>query len=82
MGYYINFTRLSMKFFLFLWVCSAVNGACMTPAFQHPQPFNSHYECVHAGYLDGLQMIQNMGREEVEKNRLFVAFNCKPESSI
>ena len=68
-----------MKFFLFLWVCSAVNGACMTPAFQHPQPFNSHYECVHAGYLDGLQMIQNMGREEVEKNRLFVAFNCKPE---
>ena len=71
-----------MKFFLFLWVCSAVNGACMTPALQHPQPFNSHYECVSAGYLDGLQMIQNMGREEVEKNRLFVAFNCKPETII
>ena len=71
-----------MKYFLILWVCSAVNGSCMAPAFQHPQPFNSHYECVHAGYLDGLQMVQNMGREEVEKNRLFVAFNCKPESSI
>ena len=82
MGYYIKFTRLSMKFFLFLWVCSAVNGSCMTPALQNPQPFNSHYECVNAGYLDGLQMVQNIGREEVERNRLFVAFNCKPESSI
>ena len=71
-----------MKFFLFLWVCSAVNGACMSPALQSPQPFNSHYECVNAGYIDGLQMVQNMGREEVEKNRLFVAFNCKPETSI
>ena len=54
----------------------------MSPALQSPQPFNSHYECVNAGYIDGLQMVQNMGREEVEKNRLFVAFNCKPETSI
>ena len=82
MGYYINFTRLSMKFFLFLWVCSAVNGSCMTPALQNPQPFNSHYECVNAGYIDGLQMVQNIGRKEVEKNRLFIAFNCKSETSI
>ena len=71
-----------MKFFLFLWVCSAVNGSCMTPALQNPQPFNSHYECVNAGYLDGLQMVHNIGREEVERNRLFVAFNCKPETTI
>jgi len=47
----------------------------------NPTPFNSHYECVKGGYLDGMQMIQAMGREEVEKNRLFVAFNCKPETS-
>ena len=71
-----------MKYFLILWVCSAVNGSCMTPAFQHPQPFNSHYECVHAGYLNGLEMVQNIGKEEIEKSRLFVAFNCKPETSI
>ena len=71
-----------MKYFLLLWVCSAINGSCMTPALQKPQPFNSHYECVNAGYLDGLQMVQAMGRNEVEKNRLFVAFNCKPETVI
>ena len=71
-----------MKYFLLLWVCSAINGSCMTPALQNPQLFNSHYECVNAGYLDGLQMVQNIGKEEVENNRLFVAFNCKPETVI
>ena len=71
-----------MKFFLLLWVCSAINGSCMVPPLQNPQLFNSHYECVNAGYLDGLQMVQAMGRNEVEKNRLFVAFNCKPETVI
>ena len=82
MGYYIKFTIVSMKYFLILWVCSAINGACMVPPITYPEPFNSHYECVNAGYLDGLQMVQSMGKEEVEKNRLFVAFNCKPETSI
>ena len=71
-----------MKYFLILWVCSAVNGTCMMPPLTHPQPFNSHYECVSAGYLDGLKMVQAIGEIEIEKNRLFVAFNCKPETSI
>ena len=71
-----------MKFFLILWVCSAIDGSCITPPIQNPQPFNSHYECVKAGYLDGLQMIQTMGEKVVEKNRIFVPFNCRPDSSI
>ena len=71
-----------MKFFLILWVCSAINGSCMLPPLQSNQLFNSHYECVKAGYLDGLQTVQAMGKEIIEKNRLFVAFNCKPETSI
>jgi hypothetical protein len=71
-----------MKYFLFLWVCSAINGSCMTPPIQKAQLFNSHYECVNAGYIDGMQMVQAMGEEMVEKNRLFVAFNCKSGPSI
>ena len=71
-----------MKYFLLLWVCSAINGACLLPPVQSSQIFNSHYECVTAGYLEGLQVVQAIGRIEIEKNRLFVAFNCKPETSI
>ena len=71
-----------MKYFLMLWVCSAIDGSCITPPIQNPQPFNSHYECVKAGYLAGAQMVQAIGRDEVEKNRNFVPFNCRPDSSI
>ena len=82
MGYYIKLTRLSMKYFLILWVCSAINGACMVPPVTYPQPFNSHYECVEEGYITSYDMVQAMSREAVEVNRLCVAFNCKPETSI
>tara|TARA_Y100001951_G_scaffold49763_1_gene39265 strand:+ start:36 stop:200 length:165 start_codon:yes stop_codon:yes gene_type:complete len=54
----------------------------MMPPLQSSIIFNSHYECVSAGYLEGLEMVQTIGKIEIEKNRLFVAFNCKPESSI
>ena len=82
MGYYIQFIGMSMKYFLILWVCSAINGSCVMPPLQSPQIFNSHYACVNAGYLDGLQMVQVMGEKIVEEQRLFVAFNCKSDSII
>ena len=54
----------------------------MVPPVTYPQPFNSHYECVQEGYITGLEMIKAMNIESVESNRIFVAFNCQPESSI
>ena len=71
-----------MKYLLILWVCSAINGACMVPPVTYPQPFNSHYEGVEEGYITSYDMVQAMSRESVEINRLFVAFNCKPETVI
>ena len=71
-----------MKYFLILWVCSAINGACMVPPVTYPQPFNSHYECVEEGYITSHDMVKAMSRESIEMNRLFVAFNCKLETTI
>ena len=71
-----------MKYFLLLWVCSAINGACMLPPIQSTQIFNSHYACVSAGYIEGMQLVQTMGKKIVEEQRLFVAFNCKSETTI
>ena len=71
-----------MKYFLILWVCSALQGTCLSPPITKPTSFNTHYECVNSGYIDSMQLVQAMGEEIVEKNRLFIAFHCKPESSI
>ena len=82
MGYYIKFTRLSMKYFLILWVCSAINGSCIVPPISIPETFNSHNECVAAGYAQGYNVFKAIDPIVAEQQRLFVAFNCDPETSI
>ena len=82
MGYYIKFTRLSMKYFLILWVCSAINASCIVPPITIPDTFSSHNECVSAGYAQGLNVFKSIDPIVSEQQRLFVAFNCKQETSI
>jgi hypothetical protein len=82
MGYYINFTIVSMKYFLILWVCSAINGSCIVPPISIPETFNSHNECVSAGYAQGYNVFTAIDSIVAEQQRLFVAFNCKQEPSI
>ena len=71
-----------MKYFLVLWVCSAINASCIIPPITIPETFNSHNECVSAGYAQGYNVFTAIDSIVAEKQRLFVAFNCKPETSI
>ena len=71
-----------MKYFLILWVCSAINASCVVPPITIPETFNSHNECVSAGYAQGYNVFTAIDSIVAEKQRLFVAFNCKPETSI
>ena len=71
-----------MKYFLILWVCSAIQGSCLTPTKKKPTHYNTYYECIEVGYIDGMQMVRAMGKNIVEKNKLFVAFHCQAKNSI
>ena len=71
-----------MKYFLILWVCSAINASCITPPISVPGEFNSHNECVSAGYAEGYNVFIAIEKELAEKQRLFVAFHCNLEPSI
>jgi len=82
MGYYIKFTRVSMKYFLILWVCSSFNASCIVPPITTPETYDSHNECISAGYAQGLNVFKSIDQKIAEEQRLFVAFNCKPEVSI
>ena len=82
MGYYSETTCLSMKYFLILWVCSAINASCIVPPITTPEIYNSHNECVSAGYVQGFNVFKSIDPKVSEEQRLFVAFNCKPETSI
>ena len=82
MGYYIKFTIVSMKYLLILWVCSAINASCIVPPITTPEVYNSHNECVSAGYAQGYNVFKAIDSIIAEQQRLFVAFNCKPETTI
>ena len=71
-----------MKYFLILWVCSAINGSCIVPPISTPETYNSHNECVSAGYAQGYNVFTAIDSIVAEKQRLFVAFSCKPETVI
>ena len=71
-----------MKYFLILWVCSAFNASCITPPISVPGSFDSHNACVAAGYAEGYNVFMAIDRKLAEEQRLFVAFNCKPETVI
>ena len=71
-----------MKYFLILWVCSAINASCITPPISVPGTFNSHTECVSAGYKEGYNVFIAIDKKLAEEQRLFVAFHCNLESSI
>ena len=71
-----------MKYFLILWVCSAINASCITPPISVPGEFDSHSACVSAGYKEGYNVFIAIDKKLAEEQRLFVAFHCEPETSI
>jgi len=68
-----------MKFFLTIQVCSALIGQCMNP-MQLNQPFNSHYECMHAGALNMIELSQNMGSDYVNEKKIIIKFTCTEQN--
>ena len=71
-----------MKYLLILWVCSAINASCLAPPIKSPETYNSHNECVAAGYAQGYNVFKSIDPIVAEEQRLFVAFHCDLTSSI
>ena len=65
-----------IKFMLIMQICSAVHMNCMD---EKPiGVYSSHYDCVTAGYINAIGTTQNIGPEEVEKNKIVIKFSCSP----
>ena len=65
-----------MKVILILYLCSMNTGSCLPP-YQFPTEFNDMYECLNTGYAEALKKSDDIGREEVNENEIFIRFVCK-----
>jgi len=70
-----------MKFILSMIMCTSVYQTCMPP-FPMPEIYNSHYECMIAGYEESIKKAKEIGREEVNKYGTIIKFYCTLENSI
>ena len=62
-----------MNFTLFMLICSLTAGECMPP---HPMPdkYNSIYDCLNAGYAESLRKSKEIGKEEINKHKIYIRF--------
>ena len=71
-----------MKYLLILYMCSMNTGQCPNSTISGYQ-FNSHYDCVNAGYAIAQKRYRNLKELEewdtnyINDNKIVVRFECK-----
>ena len=69
-----------MKIILIMFVCSQLRGNCLPP-IRHVETFTDIYDCMVHGYEEASKMTQALGKEEVNKNRVYIKFRCLQEKN-
>ena len=69
-----------MKFILTMIICSGVSGQCMPP-FTFENSYIGGYECMLDGYKKAYDKIEAMGKDEVDKHRIYIKFGCSENFS-
>jgi len=71
-----------MKYILILYMCSMTTGQCPSNTIAGYQ-FNSHYNCVDAGYAIAQSTFRNLKElpewdiPDFERNKIVIKFECK-----
>ena len=71
-----------MKYILILYMRSMTSGHCPNNTVSGYQ-FNSHYDCVNAGYsiaqktFRDLKKLEDWDKPDFEKEKIVVRFECK-----
>ena len=69
-----------IKFLLVVKVCSALDGSCLPE-----QPVSVHdswYTCAGAGINETISLMNIIGEDLINRNRLVINFSCQPNSTI
>ena len=71
-----------MKYILILYMCSMTTGQCPSNTISGYQ-FNSHYNCVDAGYAIAQSTFRNLKElpewdiPDFEEHKIVIKFECK-----
>ena len=77
MGYYIQSTGMSMKYFLIIWVCSFGNSINCGPAMVQDKTYDSWNNCAIAAHAESVRVLRDMGSDTVNQYRLGTRYTCR-----
>jgi len=69
-----------IKFLLVIKICSALDGTCLPE-----QPVSVHdswYNCAGAGINETVALMDVIGEDLINRNRLVINFSCQPDKTI
>ena len=64
-----------MNFILTLILCSGIDGICL-PMYEEKKPFKDFYDCILSGNFKSIIELENIGREIVNNNKLYIKYGC------
>jgi len=67
-----------INFLLILKVCSALDGTCIPEKMVSTH--SNWFDCARQGTVETIILLDSMGKELVNSNKLYVAFSCKVSS--
>jgi len=71
-----------MKYILILYICAMTTGTCPSNSISGLQ-FDTHYDCVEAGYklaynsFKNLEELEEFEKDYIEENKIVVKFECR-----
>ena len=67
-----------MKFFLTIYICSAVAGNCFTN-YTYPKPQNNYYDCVRNGLTESYEILYegDISEQDLVRFEMYPKFTCE-----
>ena len=69
-----------MKFLLVIKICSAVHGDCLPE--QNVNTYESWYNCAKAGTYETIELMNIIGEDLINNNKIFISFSCRPQNEV
>ncbi len=67
-----------VKFLLVIKICSAIHNDCLPE--QNVNTHESWYECAKAGSYETIELIDIIGHDLINRNKIHISFSCIPQN--
>ena len=60
---------------LIMIICAQVESTCYPPITLN-KTFYTSYDCLQEGYKESQTLLKELGKEQVNKNKIIIKFTC------